>query len=227
MARFMIGTDGFEYQYIVSRKSVDLSLLARASGVGSLIFAVEYLVSFKEGPQEAIAWAELKKRAPEGTDVGPGHYESTASEEPQNAFEAACVAEQARVPVILDLFKGEPRKATRIELRARAQYRIAEPDWPKMVEWLNAYLPAALRVTLDSLRSFDLKALELFNPDEDGEGDLATGTRAAAFLYAANAERYLPYLTLRILTHAVHHKIAAMTVEETDRLWRGMVWASE
>lgn len=225
MARFMIGTDGFEYQYIVSRKSVDLSLLARASGTGSLIFAVEYLVTFQDGKNEAIPWAELKRRASLGDGAGPGLYESGPSEEPQNAFEAACVAEQAHVPALLGLFAD--RKPARIELRARAQYRIVRADWGRMLEWLNTYLPAALQVTEQSLKSFDLKALELFNPDEDGEGDLGTGTRAAAFLYAANAERYLPYLTLRILTHAVQHDLAAMTVEETDRLWRGLVWEAD
>jgi hypothetical protein len=222
MARFMIGTDGFEYQYIVSRKSVDLSLLARASGIGELMFAVEYLVTFQDGQKEAVPWAELKRQTALG-DAGPGVYEAPPSEEPQNAFEVACVAEQARVPALLALFPG--LRAVRVELRARALYRIARSDWGRMVEWLNAYLPGPLRITEDSLKSFDLKALELFNPDEDGEGDLGTGTRAAAFLYAANAERYyLPYLTPRILTHAVQHDLVAMTVEETDRLWRGMVW---
>ena len=96
-----------------------------------------------------------------------------------------------------------------------------------MLEWLNGYLPANLRVTIDGLRAFDIAALERYNPDEDAVGDVASGTGRAAFLYAANADRYLPYLALRILTHAVQHNLEEMTVEETDRLWRGMVWEAE
>jgi hypothetical protein len=221
MARFMVGTGGFTYEYIVGSKAIDLSLLAKSSGAGLLIFALEYLITFKDGAQQELSWAELADRAGLAVAEG-GHHEATEAEDPQPAFDGACATEQARVPALLSLFAGAA--PARIELRGRAQFRITKPEWSRMLEWLNSSLPVDLQLTLDVIRSFDIAALEHFNPDEHGDGDQATGTRYAAFLYAANADRYLPYLALRILTHAVQRDLASMTVEETDRLWRGTVW---
>jgi hypothetical protein len=222
MARFMIGTGEFAYAYIVGSKAIDLSLMAKSSSVGTLIFALEYLITFKDRAPEALPWDELAARAELSSAGGGGRYEAPEGEDPQSAFDGACLAEQARVPAILSLF--ERAAPTHIELRGRAQFRLVASDWGRMLEWLNSSLPIDLQLTLDLIRSFDIRTLEGFNPDEDGDGDKATGTRHAAFLYAANADRYLPYLALRILTHAVQRDLASMTVEETDRLWRGTVW---
>lgn len=222
MARFMIGTGEFAYAYIVGSKAIDLSLMAKSSGVGTLIFALEYLITFKERPAETLPWEALAARAELSAPGSGGRYEGPEGEDPQSAFDGACLAEQARVPVILSLFEGAT--PTHIELRGRAQFRLAAAEWGRMLEWLNSSLPVDLQLTLDIIRSFDIRTLERFNPDEDGDGDKTTGTRHAAFLYAANADRYLPYLALRILTHAVQRNLASMTVEETDRLWRGIVW---
>lgn len=94
MARFMVGTGGFEYQYIVGSKSIDLSLLAKASGVGLLIFGVEYLVTFEDGTHVALAWDELAQEARLPSAAG-GSYEVTEGEDPQLAFDGVCLAEQA------------------------------------------------------------------------------------------------------------------------------------
>jgi hypothetical protein len=224
MARFMIGTEGFGYEYIIGSKAIDLSLIARASGVGTLLFSLEYLVTFKDKDKalKALPWDEVAGRAGFAGAPGGGRYEAPEGEDPQSAFDNACAAELARVPAILSLF--EDGALSRIELRGRAQFRLSASEWERMVEWLNSSLPAPLKLTVAIVRAFNRGTLERFNPDEDGDGDEAAGTRHAAFLYATNADRYLPYLGLRILTHAVQHNLASMTVEETDRLWRGSVW---
>jgi hypothetical protein len=221
MARFITGTGGFEYAYIVGSKAVDVSLMAKASGVGTLSFALDYLITFKEAPARELSWNDLAPEAAAAAAQDGGRYEAPSGEDPWSAFDGACLAEQARVPAILSLLSAAP---ARIELRGRAQFRLDAHEWGRMVDWLNTFLPAELKLTLDALRSFDLAALERFNPDEGSDDDKSGGTRCAAFLCAANADRYLPYLGLRILTHAVQRDLASMTVEETDRLWRGTVW---
>jgi hypothetical protein len=223
MARFMIGTGGFEYHYTVGSKSIDLALLAKASGVGLLIFAVEHLITFADGTHQELPSDALAPQA--GLAGAGGIYEVPEGEEPQPAFDSVCLAEQARVPALLAALSGrEGPLPARIELRGKARFRLAAADWERMIEWLNSYLTVDLQLTGDTLRLFDRKALERFNPDEHGEGDKDTGTRYASFLYAANADRYLPYLALRILTHAVQKNLESITVEETDRLWRGTLW---
>jgi hypothetical protein len=227
MARFMTGTGSFEYHYITGSRSIDLSLLAKASGVGLLVFAVEYLVTFPEGAPQAFPWGEAVAQAGLPAVPDGGFYEVPAGEEPQPSFDLVCLTEQARVPALrVALRSAEGAAPTRIDLRGKAQFRLTAADWDGMLEWLNSFLTAELKITRDTLRAFDRGALERFNPDEDGEGDKATGTRYARFLYAANADRYLPYLALRIITHAVQQDLGAMTVEETDRLWRGTLWAA-
>jgi hypothetical protein len=222
MSRFMIGSGGFEYKYDIGKKSIDLSLLSAVSGVGVPLFALEYLVSFESGAPEAVAFDDLEPSA--GIDGGapPILYEGSPGQDPQRTFEQACGQALARVDELLARYAG--RDPTRVELRAQARFRLAAAEWSKLLEWLNAYLPAALKLTSERLEALDLKAIERFDPDEDGEGDEGAGTRQAAFLCAASSERYLPYLGLRILSHAVQHKLDPMLVEETDRLWRGTLW---
>ena len=133
MARFMIGTDGFEYKYVVGKSAIDLSLLARAAGVGALLFTVEYLVSFKDGHVEGIPWADLKQKAAlDDAAAGPGRYESSSSEDPQNAFEVACAAEQERVPPVLRVVAQRAQVAGQRRRRGarahRAQGEGAVPD---------------------------------------------------------------------------------------------------
>jgi hypothetical protein len=222
MARFMVGTGGFEYKYDIGGRSIDLSLLAAGSGVGTLMFALEYLVTFETGASEELSFRELAERRGLERSSESEPYEGPQGEDPQTSFERACAAEQASVPALLSLF-GD-RVPVRIELRARAQFRFFSTEWDRMIEWLNGFLPSTLKLTLERLQAFDLVALKKFDPNEDSPGDVAAGTQHAAFLYAANADRYLPYLGLRIVTHAVQHKIETMSVEETDRLWRGTLW---
>lgn len=222
MSRFMIGSGGFEYKYDIGKKSIDLSLLSAVSGVGVPLFALEYLVSFQNGAPEAVSFDDLSPRASLDEGAPPTLYEGRPGQDPQLTFEQACGQALARVDEILARYAG--RDPTRIELRAQARFRLAAGEWGKLLEWLNAYLPAALKLTHEKIEALDLKAVERFDPDEDGEGDEVAGTRQAAFLCAASSERYLPYLGLRILAHAIQHKLDPLLVEETDRLWRGTLW---
>ncbi len=224
MARFMVGTGGFEYTYDVGRKSIDLSHLAAAAGVGTPLFAVEYLVSFAAGAPEVISFREMGERTGLEAEGPSSLYEGRPGQDPQAAFELACTVAAAGVPALLGLYNGGGKTPSRVELRGRAQFRLTAAEWSRMLEWLNSYLPAALKLTLDKLKGFDLGAIAAFDPEEDGQGDLVTGTQQASFLYAANADRYLPYLGLRILAHAVKHALDPLIVEETDQLWRGTLW---
>lgn len=242
MERWLKGTLGFSYKYLEGQHGSNLDRLAWASGVGRSFVTPSILAARADGARTSFSLYPLLRRIHEAGLLGRGkslgldrslgaglrnrQLKEVRGQGGSLDLPLDYVAENI-VELLCHIDEASNPSLTGIYLRGRASYKLRRSEWLPLLASITRALAAGPKVgadlaettsaLLDWLKTAMPPLIDLSGDDFAGELARITGrkTQARARLDAPEGEgRYLPFMALCILAHAVKHDLDLMSAAE-------------
>ncbi|HVK65855.1 MAG TPA: hypothetical protein VM694_15345 [Polyangium sp.] len=213
MGRYISGTDGFSYKYATGEQDNNLTDLAAAAGVGSSYVKPEFWAWMPETEENrvfdciALAKAVVAETGAAGEvtavsrypdagillDAGYGGYVLE--------FVQYAMAEQI-LEIARRVDRALPYPARLMPLVGVARFVMSREDAPRMLSYVNGFLPENLSVSEVSILACREKGL-----------DAAFGKQLRAL---RGKNDFLPFMGFQILCHAIWKDLPRVEVWEKD-----------
>jgi len=213
MGRYIAGTEGFSYKYATGEQDNNLTNLAAASGVGSSYVRPEFWAWMPETEANhafdciTLAKAIVAETGAEGEITGVSRYPDAGIFLDEGyggyvlEFVQYAMAEQI-LEVARRVDRALPHPARLMPLVGVARFILSREDHPRMLAYVNGFLPESLAVS-------EVKILA--GRERGREGAFDKQLRALR-----GQEDFLPFMGFQILCHAIGKDLPRLEVWEKD-----------